>query len=189
MNIIRTSSFIIALTTISMTFSPAFAELSARFNQQAWVDRAQPLIAAANSTESNPDNYIAGLKSACNGINGDMMGVHGPNDLVMQQMGFCMAVNDLDKAWGALQSGRIRGGNQAYCGDLNQGIRYAQNTPNTPDYQLIYPTSQQLLAAAQKIKSARFSYNYHDRRGLWLAQANTTIEIDGGRQTRVMQCN
>ena len=184
----RVSYAAAAVTALALAFSPAFAELPARFNQQAWVDRAQPLIAAANDTTDDPDAYIDGLKSACDGINGDMMGVHGPNDIVMQQMGFCMAVNDLDKAWKALQSGKIRGGSQAYCGDLNQGIRSAQNMPNTPEYALIYPTSQQLLAAALKIKSAKFVVTGHDRRALWLSNANDTVEIDGGVKSRVMTC-
>lgn len=146
------SATALALAT-SLLATNAQAQAFTDTAQQAWLARSERLIAAANDADPDMDSYIAGLKSACGGVNGEAMANRMPNWAGIQLMAFCMGVNDLDKTYRAQKVGL------AYCGDLDQAIRAARKTPSEPPFEAIYASSQRLAAAAETIKGTSFTFD------------------------------
>mgnify|MGYP001312314652 CR=1 FL=1 len=134
-----------------LTSSLAYAETLGDKAVQTFLGRAGPMISAANSDVADTSSYVAGLKSTCGGLVGDLMSARMPNAIGIQLQSFCMGVNDLERAVKANKSGR-----NAYCGDFDQGIKAARKMVQGPDNQSIYNAAQSLATAAEKIKSTNF---------------------------------
>lgn len=119
---------------------------------QTFNGRAQGMIAAANSQETDTKLYVAQLKSTCGGLVGDLMSAHMPNSLGIQLQSFCMGVGDLERAVKANKSGR-----NAYCGDFDQGIKAARKMVRGPDNEAVFSSAQHLADAAELIKATKFN--------------------------------
>jgi len=129
--------------------------------QEAWVSLASALTTAAKRDPTSMQLYVSGLLEACNGATGKVMDMHAPNAIAMQILGFCMAAGDMEKERQFNADGKKKSmfaGAPAYCGDLDQGINYFKSMPNTPEYGVIYPTAQELAAAATQIKAIDFEF-------------------------------
>jgi hypothetical protein len=87
-------------------------------------------------------------------------GMHAPNSIGMQIMGFCMAVGDINTEYKTQMKNKqsLFSSAPAYCGDFDQGLDHFQSMPNTPEYEFIYPAAQGLAAAAKKIKATEFRF-------------------------------
>jgi hypothetical protein len=164
--IIQQVAFIGTCLALAVSINPAHAEITSiagdftQERQQAWVELAQTITTAANRETDNMEGYIAGMSDACEGVTGKVMGMHAPNSIGMQIMGFCMAVGDINTEYKTQMKNKqsLFSSAPAYCGDFDQGLDHFQSMPNTPEYEFIYPAAQGLAAAAKKIKATEFRF-------------------------------
>jgi len=154
----------------AFTASIAWAEALSEKAIQTFNGRAGQMISAADSDPSDAETYIAGLKSSCTGLIGDLMSARVPNSAGIQLQSFCMGVNDLERAGKANKSGR-----NAYCGDFDQGIKAARKMTPNDENQAIYGAAQSLADAAEKIKSIEFATSKRVGWGLGAATKAQTM--------------
>jgi len=159
-------AFLGACLALAASITPAQAEITSiagdftQEGQQAWVDLARSITNAANRDTESMKGYIDGMLGACEGVSGKVMGMHAPNSIGMQIMGFCMAVGDLNTEYKTQMKNKQSWlpGAPAYCGDFDQGLNHFQAMPNSQDYAFIYSAAQDLASAAKKIKATEFKF-------------------------------